>query len=89
MQPFIVPANLLLVESYICSFLNLFSLAVCGEQGKDIKIDGLSATKDISDCTVVNGNIKIELRAGPSEFFHFPKKLCLILFRIFSEFYFS
>ena len=66
-----------MVES---SFLNPFSLAVCGEKNKDIKIDGLSATEEISDCTVVNGNIKIELRAGPSEFFDFPKKLYFLLF---------
>ena len=48
------------------SHFNFFS--ECGYRGMNIKIDGLSAATEFAGCTVLNGNIKIELRAGPSEF---------------------
>lgn len=42
-------------------------LSECGHRGSSIKIDGLSAAANYSGCTVLNGNVKIELRAGPSK----------------------
>ena len=45
----------------------------CGLRGGNIKIDGLSAAANYSGCTVLKGNVKIELRAGPSKPVNFLK----------------
>ena len=61
-------SHIVFVIAVVSILIVRFSFVECGTVGTVYKIDGLHQASELEGCTVVFGDIKIEIRAGPSKY---------------------